>query len=91
MIAVFTKKDELLLSSVKGPKPKEIEDKLSSGDIRQITRGIYTENLVDPVEMITRRNIWSIIAHKVPEAIVDFRTRILGKPETDGTVFLSYK
>ena len=91
MIAVFTKKDELLLSSVKGPKPKEIEDKLSSGDIRQITRGIYTENLVDPVEMITRRNIWSIIAHQVPEAIVDFRTRILGKPETDGTVFLSYK
>ena len=91
MIAVFTKKDELLLSSVKGPKPKEIEDKLSSGDIRQITRGIYTENLVDPVEMITRRNIWSIIAHQVPEAIVDFRTRILGKPETDGTVYLSYK
>jgi hypothetical protein len=91
MIAIFTRKDELLLSSVKGPKPKEIEDKLNSGEIRQITRGVYTENLVDPVEMITRRNIWSIIAHQVPEAIVDFRTRILGKPETDGTVFLSYK
>lgn len=91
MTSVLTKKDELLLASVKGPKLKEIENKLSSGEIRQITRGIYTENLVDPVEMITRRNIWSIIAHQVPEAIVDFRTRILGKPEADGTVFLSYK
>lgn len=91
MASVFTKMDELLLTSVKGPIPKAIEDILDSGKIRQITRGIYTENLVDPVEMITRRNIWSIIAHQVPEAIIDFRTRILGKPETDGTVFLSYK
>lgn len=91
MNTVFTRKDELLLASVKGPKPRVIEDKLISGEIRQIALGIYTENLVDPVEMITRRNIWSIIAHQVPEAIVDFRTRILGKPETDGTVFLSYK
>jgi len=91
MTTTFTKKGELLLSSVKGPKPKEIEDKLNSGEIRQITRGIYTENLIDPMKMITRRNTWSIIAHLVPEAIVDFRTRILGKPETDGTVFLSYK
>ena len=91
MVTTFTKKGELLLSPLKGPKLKAIEDKLNSREIRQITRGIYTENLVDPVEMITRRNIWSIIAHLVPEAIVDFRTRILGKPETDGTVFLSYK
>jgi len=91
MTTTFIKKGELLLSSTKGPKPLEIEEKLDSGEIRQITRGIYTENLVDPVEMISRRNIWSIIAHLVPGAIVDFRTRILGKPEADGMVFLSYK
>lgn len=91
MATILTKRGELLLSAIKGPKPQEIEEKLNSGEIRQILRGIYTENLVDPTEMITRRNIWTIIAHLVPGAIVDFRTRILGKPESDGTVFLSYK
>ena len=91
MTKALTKSGELLFSSIKGPKPLEIEERLSSGEIRQITRGIYTENLVDPVEMITLRNIWSIIARLVPEAIVDFRTNILGKPEADGTVYLSYK
>lgn len=91
MTKALTKSGELLFSSIKGPKPLEIEERLSSGEIRQITRGIYTENLVDPVEMITRRNIWSIIARLAPEAIVDFRTNILGKPEADGTVYLSYK
>ena len=91
MAKTLTKSGELLFSSIKGPRPLEIEERLSSGEIRQITRGIYTENLVDPVEMITRRNIWAIVARLVPEAIVDFRTSILGKPEADGTVYLSYK
>lgn len=86
-----TKRGELLLASIKGPSPLDIEEKLASEEIRQISRGVYTENLVDPIEMITKRNIWSIIAHLVPGAIIDFRTNILGKPEKDGTVFLSYK
>jgi len=91
MISTTIKKGELLLASSKGPIPLEIEKKLASEEIRRISRGIYTENLVDPIEMIVRRNIWSIVAHLVPGAIIDFRTNILGKPEKDGTVFLSYK
>lgn len=59
-----------------------------AGKLRPIHRGIYTSDLISPIEQITRPN-WRLIAeHLYPNAVIAYKSAHLGKPDELGNVFL---
>lgn len=50
------------------------------GQIRRIARGVYTADLnADPRRLI-QRNVWAVVSHFVPDAIIADRTAATGAP-----------
>ncbi|MBX7131955.1 MAG: Fic family protein [Fimbriimonadaceae bacterium] len=72
-----------------------VEDKhlvqagLRHGKLRRLRRGLYTTNLRDPLPEVVRRNLWQIVAHLCPDAVVSHRTALEGRPSTSGFVSVS--
>ena len=60
------------------------------GKIRKIAPRIYSANLTDPVDTIVRRNLWHILAHQYPGAVISHRTAFEFQPTEAGHVFLTY-
>jgi Fic/DOC family len=61
---------------------------LRNRKLRKIARGLYTTNLMDPLEDIVRRNLWHIAAQSFPGALIADRTAIESRAAPDGSVFL---
>lgn len=61
---------------------------VAAGRLRAVGRGLYTSNLLDPLEDIVRRNRWRAIGLLAPGAILSHRTGLYLRPESDGTVYL---
>lgn len=59
---------------------------LRDGKIRKIRRGLYTTNLSEPLEAVVRRNLWQVVAHVCPNAVVSHRTAMEGRPSPTGLV-----
>lgn len=57
-----------------------------AGKLRKIGSRLYTKNLVDPVEVVVRRNLWEIVAGYFPGAVVADRTAFEIGPAPDGSV-----
>ncbi len=43
---------------------------VAAGRVRRIIRGVYTTDLRAPIERVVRANIWEILAHLVPDAVL---------------------
>jgi fido (protein-threonine AMPylation protein) len=61
------------------------------GKARQITRGIYTRNVDEPLESVVRRNCWRIAAYLAPGAVVVDRSAVEMAPAADGSLILAAK
>jgi hypothetical protein len=62
---------------------------LRGGRIRQITGRLYTKNLDDPLEDVTRRRVWDIAAGFFPGAVIVDRTAFQPRPAgQEGSIFL---
>jgi hypothetical protein len=62
---------------------------LSEGRIRQISGRLYTKNLDDPLEDVTRRRKWDIAAGFFPGAVIVDRTAFEPRPVgREGSIFL---
>src|SRR5271167_4274501 len=62
---------------------------LRQGRIRQIAGRLYTKNLDDPLEEVTRRRVWDIAAGFFAGAVIVDRTAFEARPSgRDGSVFL---
>jgi len=60
------------------------------GQIRKIAPKLYSENLKDTPEVIIKRNLYSILGHRYPKAVLSYRTALEFKPTSTGQVFLTY-
>ena len=67
---------EILFASSDPSESRRIRALLDSGQIRPLISRAYTSNLIDPIDMIVRRNIWLLVAHIFPEAIISHRSAI---------------
>lgn len=56
------------------------------GKIRRIRRGLYTTNLVEPLESLVRRNVWPVVAILCPGGVVSHRTALEARPTPGGMV-----
>lgn len=67
---------------------RKIRAEIDTGRARRIARGLYTRNLDDPLEAVTRRNWATIAGGLFPGAVVVDRTAFEAAPSADGSVFL---
>ena len=79
----------LLFSDRQDPiNAKRISRLAKLGLLRRIHRGIYTSDLLSPLEQIIRPN-WRLIAQYLyPNAVLAYRSAQLGMPDENGNVFL---
>ncbi|MGD0019963.1 MAG: Fic family protein [Candidatus Limnocylindrales bacterium] len=62
---------------------------VARGSLRRIGRGIYTRSLDDPAAIV-RRNLWAIVAHTFPGAVVSDRCGRQHSPE-DGVLTVIHR
>ncbi|MBM3610238.1 MAG: cell filamentation protein Fic [Alphaproteobacteria bacterium] len=67
---------------------KTISRYTKEGKLRKLASRLYTKNLIDPPEVIIKRNLWMIVGAFFPGAVISDRTAIENKPSIDGSVFL---
>jgi hypothetical protein len=91
---------ELLFTHSGGDtEDRRIRRLAKSGQLRQIVPRVYTTNLRDSPEAITRRNIWAILGKLLPGAVISARSAALAapayhpevadRPRSPGYVFLT--
>jgi fido (protein-threonine AMPylation protein) len=59
---------------------KKLSGLAKQREIRRVYRGIYTDNLVDPLEKIIKTHWMQIVPHIVSKGILSFRTAVDLKP-----------
>ncbi len=61
-----------------------------AGRIRKIAQKVYTSNLTDTPETIVGRNLFMILGHLFPKAVISHRSAFEFKPTETGDIFLTY-
>ncbi len=67
---------------------KTISRAVKMGKLRKLASRLYTKNMVDPPEIIIKRNLWIIVAAYFPGGLIADRTAIENTPTSDGLIFL---
>ena len=69
---------------------RQIQRLAASGQLRRIYAGIYTDDLVQPLESIVRRELLALCALIAPGSIISHRSALeAGRPTAAGNLFLS--
>lgn len=61
---------------------------VKAGKARKLAGRLYTRNMEEPLEQISRRNWPAIVAHYFPDAVLADRSALEAKPASDGSLFL---
>lgn len=69
-----------LLLSINRNTAKELSKLYNQNKIRRIHKGIYFDNLTEPVEKLVRMHWLQIVAYLIPRGILSFRTAFDLKP-----------
>lgn len=70
----------MLLFATNTKEAKKLSSLLNKNEVRRIHRGIYTDNLQDPISKIVRSHWMEIVSYIVSEGILSYRTAIDLKP-----------
>jgi len=81
---------EIIYGSSDSATSQQISKLEKEGAIRKLSNRVYTSNLEDSLEDITRRNLFSILGHLYPEALLSHRSAFEFAPTTSGQIFLTY-
>lgn len=58
------------------------------GELRRLSRGLYTTNFDEPAEQLLRRRWIDVAALYFPEAVIVDRSAVEGRPASDASLFL---
>jgi len=81
---------EVIFASSDSKVSKQISRLVRLGTLRKIAPRIYTPNFTDSSETIVRRNLFSILGHLYPGALLSHRSALEFKPTTAGHIFITY-
>lgn len=81
---------EIIFSSSDPKISKQISKLEKEGRLVKIAARIYTSNLKESPESIIQRNLFQILAHLYPDALLSHRSAFEYKPTTTGNIFLTY-
>lgn len=82
---------EILFSSDDWVQSKQLSRLREQKLVRKVSPKVYTTNLEDPLEQIMRRNLYLILGHLFPGAVISHRSALEGAQPKDGMLVLSYK
>ena len=82
---------EVIYGSSDSQVSKKISKLEKEGAIRRIAPKLYSPNLDDNPAEIVRRNLFSILGHLYPGAVLSHRSALEFKPTSTGQIFLTYK
>ncbi len=82
---------EIIFGSSDPSKSRQIAKLEKDGQIRKIAPRIYSANLTETPEVIIRRNLFSVLAHLYPGAVLSHRSALEFEPTQTGQLFLTYK
>ena len=82
---------EVLYGSSDTAISKQLSRWERAGVIRKIAPRLYTANLEDSPELIVRRNLFAILGHLYPGAMLSHRSALEFQPTATGQLFLTYK
>ena len=82
---------EIIYGSSDSTVSKQISKLAKEGTIRKIAPRIYSSNLTEKPEVIIKRNLFSILGHLYPGAVLSHRSALEFQPTSTGQIFLSYK
>lgn len=81
---------EVIFSSADKAESKAISRMLKDGVIRKIAPRVYTTNLMDSPENITKRNLFIILGHLFSKTVISNRSAFEFQPTSGGHIFLTY-
>ena len=81
---------EIIFGSSDSVLSRRISRLEKEGQLRKIAPRVYTSNLTDKPEKIVRRNLFPILAHLFPGAVLSHRSALEFQPTTSGQIFLTY-
>lgn len=81
----------LVLAGEGRAEARRLQRMAAAGQLRRIYHGIYTDDLVQSLETIVRRELYAICALVAPESIISHRSAFEIRPTTVGTYFLTGK
>lgn len=82
---------EIIFGSSDSAISKQISRLELEGKIRKIAPRVYSTNFDDSPEKIVRRNLFSILGHLYPGALLSHRSAFEYEPTSTGQLFLTYK
>ncbi len=82
---------DIIYASSIAAESRQISQWLKQGKIRLIAPRIYTGRLDVNADVLIRRNIFSIIGHQYPGAVLSHRSALEFKPTEQGSLYLTYK
>lgn len=63
---------------------------VKAGKLRKIASKLFTTNLVDAPKNIVRRNLFDILAWRLPGAVLSYRSGATLRPTENGNLYLTY-
>lgn len=82
---------EIIFGSSDSNISKKISQLEKEGKIRKLAPRLYSGNLEDNPEKIIGRNLFSVLGHLYPGALLSHRSALEFKPTSTGQIFLTYK
>lgn len=82
---------EIIYGSSDSTVSKQISKLEKEGTIRKIAPRIYSSNLTENPAAIIKRNLFSILGHLYPGAVLSHRSALEFQPTSTGQIFLTYK
>lgn len=68
---------------------RRLQRMAEQGQLRRIYQGIYTDDLVQPIEAITRRELYALCALIAPGSVISHRSAIESRPTPGGNYYLT--
>lgn len=81
---------EMIFASRDPNESRRITQWQEGGLVKKIAPRLYTTNLTETAESIIRRNIFQVLAHLYPGALLSHRSAFEYKPTESGQLFLTY-
>lgn len=81
---------EIIFGSSDSKVSKIISKLEKEGKIRKLAPRLYTGNLEDSSEIIVRRNLFLVLGHLYPDAVLSHRSALEFKPTSTGQIFLTH-
>ncbi|TNE74796.1 Fic family protein [bacterium] len=82
---------EIIFGSSDSTISKRISQLERKGEIRKLAPRVYTGNLEEDPEKIIGRNLFLVLGHLYPGAVLSHRSALEFKPTSTGQLFLTYK